>query len=443
MTLIDAVRDVCLTHGIEKTYWVAYSGGLDSTVLLALCQALRKYLPLKLRAIHIHHGLSPKATHWEQHCIAVCKQYDIPLQIEHLKLNLYPGGSVEDIARIARYDVFARCLQTDDVLLTAHQQDDQAETILLQLLRGAGPKGLAGMPPVKKLGLGWLARPLLTVTRAELEQYATVAQLQWIDDESNQNINFTRNFLRRQIVPVLTSRWPSVSNIICRSGAHCAEAQQLVESFANDLMPLLQGSHPHTLSVKKLLQLDAARQRLMLRMWIQQAGHSLPSAKKMQAIYSNALLAAWDATPCITWSKTEVRRYRDDLFLLTPLIKHDTEKVYQWNLQTPLVVPGIGVLRTQRELGKGLKTTMNSVTICFRQGGEIVDLGKRGHHALKNLFQEWGVLPWERRRIPLVCINNEIVAIAGYYLNENYVVEATEEGLVIIVDVRYSTEGVF
>lgn len=414
--------------GLGKTIWVAYSGGLDSHVLLSLCHALRSELNFSLRAIHINHGISPHAASWEQHCKAVCTAYQIDYVARSVQLDLAAGISVEEAARIKRYAVFAECIQTGDILLTAHHQDDQAETTLLQLLRGAGPKGLAAMPTLKPLADGWHGRPLLTFPRDVLQDYAEAHRLCWVEDESNLNLKLTRNYIRHAILPLLKQRWPSVTATLARSAAHCSESQVLLEEFALDVCIRARGSRENTLSVLKLAALRPDQQRLVLRSWIQQQGFMLPDARKMASIQQNVLTAASDRRPCVRWQGVEMRRYRDDLFVLATLPPHDSKQVLAWQLEQPLALAELGTLQAALVSGQGLSADIKQVSVRFRQGGELACLPERGRHTLKNLLQEWGVLPWERDRIPLIFIEDMLVGVVGYFIDSQYAAKSGELG---------------
>lgn len=424
------MKSFFLRHGLGKTYWIAYSGGLDSHVLLSMCHVLRQELSLNLRAIHVNHNLNPRSADWSHHCERVCRDYHIDLIIKSVQLDLTNGDSLEEVAREARYACFAECVSEDDVLLTAHQQDDQAETVLIQLFRGAGPKGLAAMPLIKKFAKGWHARPLLEMTRADLERYARLHALQWIEDESNTNQQLTRNFLRHDILPRLAARWPSVTKAISRSASHCAEAQELLEAFSLEMLSDLQGQVANTLSVEKLLALEESRLRLVLRTWIKLCGFSLPDTHKINMIRQDVLLAGQDSGPCLVWEGVELRRYRDDLYLLAsppafdPLFKQD------WDMNRSLRIPGVGTLEVESVIGHGLRTSIMAVTVGFRRGGERVLLPGRGRHELKNLFQEWGVPPWERQRVVLLFDGETCIAALGYFIDPGYMAESDEAGRV-------------
>ncbi len=412
-------------------YLVAYSGGVDSHVLLHALVQLRGQLPgVELRALHVDHGLQPKSPDWAQHCVRVGAALGVVCEVRAVDARAPPGASPEDAARAARYTVFAEALQPGDVLFTAHHQDDQAETLLLQLLRGAGPRGLAGMAEVSRFGTGWLARPLLEFSRAALRTYALAQSLQWIDDPSNAELRFDRNYLRHEIVPGLQRRWPAAQATLARSAQHCAEAAELLGALAQaDLLTL---SNAGSLSVAKLLGLSPARQRNVLRFWIEQSGLPLPQQRHLERLQSEVLHAAPDAEPCMHWPGVEVRRYRDALVVLPPLSGFDAAQQWVWNLDTPLTIAGAGTLTARRNQGAGLRVEACAAgaQITFRNGGERIRPAGRAHHAtLKNLFQQAGVPPWRRERVPLLYINGELVAVAGYWYAEEF---AAREGAAAI-----------
>ncbi|MBV9575825.1 MAG: tRNA lysidine(34) synthetase TilS [Gammaproteobacteria bacterium] len=419
--MLHSLKMFFQTKGTSCTYLIAYSGGLDSHVLLHLCATIRNEIPLKLLAVYINHGLSPHAQTWSEHCAKICAQYHIPFTEEKIQMHETAGESIEERARQLRYAVFSQCIGKEDVLLTAHHQDDQAETVLLQLLRGAGTKGLAAMPPVKPFAEGLHARPLLLFSRATLQQYAENHQLQWIEDESNQNTRFARNFIRHDVFSLLKTRWPTIAATLARTASHCAEAQSLLEEFTLTICENVKGTQENTLSVSKLLALSSARQRLVLRSWVHSLGFSVPDTRKIHAILQNVLKAKWDSMPCVRWQTVELRRYRDDIFLMPALAIPDPKLSMEWDSRHPLPIANLGLLRTRAVLVGGLRAGLNPLWVRFRQGGEIVHLAKRGKHTLKNLFQEWSVPPWQRSRLPLIFVDETLVAVPGYFIHPDYV----------------------
>lgn len=430
--LLTSVADFFSTQGLEKTYWVAYSGGLDSHVLLSICYRLRTQLGIKLRAIHINHHLNPQAHAWAQHCAQVCAQYHIDFTERDIHLDNTSGVSIEEAARNMRYAIFAQYLDKEDMLLTAHHQDDQAETVMLQLLRGAGPKGLAAMPGTKPFAKGQHGRPLLLFSRAELQDYAETQQLQWINDESNLNDKYVRNFIRHTMFPLLQTRWPALSATLARTANHCAESQALLEEFALTISKDVKGAQHNALSVSKLLQLSSLRQRLILRSWIHSQGFPIPHTRKLHAIQHNVLQAKRDRVPCVSWQDVELRRYRDDIFLMPALLKHEESVLLTWDIHHPLRIADLGVLEARVVHGNGLRTGLPAVSVRFRQGGETVCLAKRGKHTLKNLFQEWSIPPWQRSRIPLIFVNSTLAAVPGYFIHPDFAAQQHEMGCEIV-----------
>lgn len=386
MSLRESLLNFFSEHGLSRTYWIGYSGGMDSHVLLALCASAQKALSLNIKVIHVHHGLSEHADAWSQHCRDICKTLGLEYHEQKIQLNIDAGESLEEQARIKRYQALAGYLASGDYLLTAHHQDDQAETVLIQLLRGAGPKGLAAMPSIKPFVNGFHARPLLAFPRSELHEFARANNLQWIEDESNQNTQLSRNYIRHDIMPLLKKQWPGALSAITRSADHCAETQSIVDEYAQALLATVTGSKPQLLSVSKLLTLDNSKKRLVLRGWISKSGYSIPNTKKLNTILDSVLVAGRDRVPCVKWKGVELRRYRDDLYLLRP---------------------------SPNANQSGSVTKIPGATVKFRSS---IDKS----HRLKNLYQKYGVPPWERASVPIMMIGDEVVSIVGYYVNEKF-----------------------
>lgn len=432
--LLDSIVKFHQEHGNNRCYWIAYSGGMDSHVLLALFAQLRLEHSAQVRAIHVNHGISENATKWSHHCAQVCRDYGIDYFERTIQIETTTGQSIEDIARKKRYDVFAEHLNVGDILLTAHHQDDQAETVLLQLLRGSGLKGLAAMPVMKVFANGLHARPLLGFARAELEQFALTHKLNWIEDESNDNVKLSRNFIRHNILPLLKTRWKTATKTISRSAMHCAEAQVLLEEMVANNCKQVQGSKPQTLSIQQLLRCDLHLQKLILRTWIHQLGHPLPDVKKLTSICKDVLSARKDRVPCVQWANSEVRRYRDDLYVMQTLSQHNAAQSYPWNVKNELFIAGLGLLKAVEMPGKGMRLAGKEMHVCFRRNGENVYLPGRGKKRLKHLFQEWAIPPWKRNRIPLILLDDVILAIVGYYSNPEWLVKEDEKGFEIFMD---------
>ena len=429
--LLDAVRQPLTAMKQGAACWVAFSGGLDSHVLLHLAARIRSEFPFALRAVYVNHGISPHATAWAAHCETVCRGLQVDFFSQTIPaIALDEGASLEALMRQSRYRIFSELLAPHDVLLTAHHQDDQAETLLLQLLRGAGPKGLAAMPRVKSFAKGTHARPLLGVMRAELQAYAKQHDLQHINDESNRDVNFTRNYLRLDVLPLLQSRWPTVAKTLARSASHCAEMQDAVDEWVSQDLENSQGQLPNTLSIQKIKVLSPARQRLVLRAWLSMQGFPLPSTVKLQTILKTILTAREDKQPHITWRGIELRRHRDDLCVMFCLHAHDATQIIPWDLQTPLELRTIGIVQGEKVLGQGLRAHLKNITVRFRQGGERLCLqGQKNSRELKKLFQEWGVPSWQRDRIPLIYVNDELAMVVGYGVAAEYAAREGEEGV--------------
>lgn len=402
-----------------RRYCVAFSGGVDSHVLLHALAQIRSLLPAQfIHAIHINHGIHPDADQWALHCQMICNDLDISFAQHTLTLNSSKGTSLEALAREARYACLASQIQSDDLLLLAHHQDDQAETLLLQLMRGSGVKGLAGMPRYAQFATGALARPLLDQTRDDLLDYARSHHLPWIEDPSNYNTAFDRNFLRHEVLPLIRQRWPSVNATLARSAQHQAEADSLLETLAQQDMAGAASVEQRTLAVSVLQSLPAPRQRNLLRYWLQRVCRlPLPSTVHLQRILDEMLNAGTDSSPLVQWPGAQVRRYRHVLYAMEPLADVNTEWQRDWDLKNTLRLPDGTCLQTRHTLGHGLardKLTQG-VRVGYRQGGERCRLpGRIHHHALKKLLQDWGVPPWERDRIPLIYVGDELVQVVGY-----------------------------
>lgn len=403
-----------------KGYLAAFSGGLDSAALLHLLTQIRDKLPGEVRAVHVHHGLASEADAWADHCSRMCGQYSIPLEIVHLHLQPLANQSLEALAREARYSAITRLMRQDELVLTAQHQDDQAETLLLQLLRGSGPAGLASMPRHNKFASGWLARPLLDIQRMELEAYALELKLDWVDDPSNQDQRFDRNFLRHQVIPLLRQRWPSASATIARSARLSGELLEITRETAEQDLAQSLGSNQQVLSVKKVRALSAERRRATLRHWIVSLGASLPGSRHIQQIENACLQERPDAQPLVSWAGHDIRRYRDDLYCLQKAALHDPSIIIPWLGMDDLQLPSnLGKLSLQAA-DSGIPLTVwqtARIEVRFRQGGELCRPSNTTHHkSLKKLFQEWGIPSWERDRIPIIYMDNELAIIPNRLL---------------------------
>ncbi len=417
---------------------VAYSGGVDSHVLLyAVCE-LRQSGPWAVSAIHVNHGLHPQALAWEDHCLAVCQRLGVVCTVEHLKVRAIGTEGLEAAARRLRYATFARHIGVGEALLTAHHLDDQAETVLLQLLRGAGVRGLAAMPGVMDFSNGTLVRPLLGFARAELLTYAQRHRLQWIEDTSNRDLGRSRNFIRHQVLPLLEQRWPQAKRVIARAGRHAAEASALLDAVAEVDLPLLAPGQGGTISIAGLCRLESARRRNAIRYWVRQHGFAMPPAQLFERIVRLVERAPRSRHAAIAWPGAEVRRYREGLWIMPPRPRPDADIDITWNLAQPLEVPGTGyVLCLETTLGNGLsakRLSGRTARVRLRRGGESLHLpGRQHHHKLKKLFQDAGVPPWERQRLPLIFVDDELVAVADRWVCAAFAAQAGESSWRIVL----------
>jgi tRNA(Ile)-lysidine synthase len=419
--------------------WVGYSGGVDSHVLLSALLRIRAQLnATEIRAVHIDHQLSPLSSQWTDHCRKVCKQLQVPFQAIVVDAKADPGQSPEAKAREVRYQAFKSLINPGHCLLTAHHQDDQAETLLLQLLRGSGPRGLAAMPLYSRFAQGYLARPLLEVSREQILNYARQQQLHWIDDISNDNPVFDRNFIRLQIIPLLKQRWPSMAKTMSRSAQLCADTIGILDEIAeDDLRHVIQGSDER-LCIPRLLSLSQERQHNVVRAWLRLLNLPCPSRKTLHHIWQQVIEAEPQAAPHLQWPGGEVRRYRDHLFSMSPLVDFDHERRMDWDMKQAVVIDGAATVRAQTVSGEGLSASLlqhGAVSIRFRQGGERCRLPKRsGEHSLKNLFQELSIVPWMRPRIPLIYVGEHLAAVGDLLICEGFQAREGQAAVRIVCD---------
>lgn len=420
-----------------RCYHIAYSGGLDSQVLLYSLAQLRSQLPdIVLNAIHIDHGLSPCSEQWASHCRESCAVLGVSCEV--IKVNAHPakGESPEAVARMARYTALRPRIGAQECLLTGQHQDDQAETVLLQLLRGSGPRGLAAMAGAMVFGGGHLLRPLLTFSRAELKIYAEQEGLTWIEDSSNFDVSFDRNYLRHEILPLLRRRWPGLSQTLSRAALHQADALWLLEQQAQIALRQVR-SGEHGLSVPALQALAPPHCRNLLRHWFKQQGLPLPDSTHLQRILDELLPASRDAQPLVTWPGVEVRRYRSQLYAQRPLEFHNSKLVIVWNDFEPLRLPpevgGVLVSKFTQGLGLDVERLRQSLmTVRFRQGGECIRLVDRNYdHRVKKLFQEQGIPPWRRDRIPMLYSDEQLAFVVGIGIAQGFAAKPGKEGVII------------
>lgn len=404
--------------GAHRRLLVAFSGGLDSSVLLHLLVGLRRQLPdLQLRAVHVHHGLSAFADEWLAHCQQQCAAWQLPLVVRHVQVDGRQGG-IEAAARVARYSAFAATLVADEALLTAQHLDDQCETLLLALKRGSGPAGLSAMAAQTSLGNNPLLRPLLGISRLQLEDYARQHQLAWIDDDSNQDPRFDRNFLRLQVLPLLNQRWPHFAAATVRSASLCAEQEQLLDELLSEQLHSLL-DEDKALAIDGLLGCSPARRFALLRRWIALFGVTMPSREQLQRLWDEVALCRDDAEPQLQPGQYQIRRFRRRLYLL-PLMANLREVCLNWPLSEPLALPdGLGKLVSgEGDICLRAPQPQQKVSIRFTAQGTIRILGRAHSRSVKKLWQELGVPPWQRERIPLIYYDDQLIAALGVFVCE-------------------------
>jgi tRNA(Ile)-lysidine synthase len=406
---------------------------VDSTVLLHQLSELKKQQPLPpLCALHIHHGLSKNADVWQAHCQKTCEALGVVFNTVSVTLAVDTSKSIEELAREARYAAFNHFLQSGDVLLMAHHQDDQAETLLLRLLRGAGPKGLAAMPQQRLLDQALLCRPLMNTPKANITRYAQQHHLTWVEDESNTDNQYDRNFLRNEVLPIIKKKWPQYAQTWARSAQLCKEVDDLCNELAALDWQLVQGSKPNTLNIDAWQTLSDARRTNVVRYWLAQQNLPLPSQAQLQTLLSDVASAKEDAEPLLSWPGVEIRRYQQNLYAMQPL-SLNTPSSIEWNIKVPLQL-SIGTLAITQQKGEGvaLAKITQTLAVRFRQGGErCKPVGRVGSHPLKKLFQEYGVEPWLRDAWPLIYVAEELAAVPNLWVCDGFQAQQHEEGVIV------------
>ncbi len=472
---------------------IGLSGGVDSVVLLHVLHALALRYSWQLSALHVHHGISPHADAWADFCAELCARHHIPLHIEHVDIAPLRELGIEAAARKLRHAAFAT--QPCDFVALAHHADDQAETLLLQLLRGAGVRGASAMPvlslskrPLLAVALkrnvfdtvraepveaqfditspcpstssgrtdgGFnncaampnILRPLLHCPRQEILDYAAANNMQWIEDESNADDSYPRNFLRHRVLPLLSEKFPAYRDTMARSAQHFAEAGKLLDELARldeqNSSPLPLGvervrergeGHDVTLEVSRLQSLNQPRAKNLLRYFLHSTGAPMPQAVQLDDMLHQLCSAREDAAVCIAYSDWQVRRYQGRVYLQRALGEFDRSIVLPWHGEAELDWPALNTrlqfIRTQNRGISLAKLQRARVTLRLRSGGETLrphpDAATR---TLKNLLQEHHVPPWQRDRLPLLYCGDELVCVPGVAIAAEYQAVAGEAGM--------------
>lgn len=401
--------------------WVGFSGGLDSTVLLHALAALDAARARGLHALHVDHGLHPDSPLWAAHCRRVADDLGVPLRSVRVAVERDGGHGPEAAARRARRAAMHEALATGDVLALAHHADDQAETVLLKLLRGAGPEGLGAMRKLRRVGGHWLWRPLLDLPRAVLRDYANAHGLDWIEDPSNADVALDRNRLRAEIVPRLRARWPRFEDSLAQSARWARAAADFIDAEATRALARVRALDPATLRWRAWLDLPEALRDPVLRRWLRDIGRPEPTSAQSAELARQLACADADRLPCLRWPGCELRRYRDLVHAMAPLREPPPDWTRTW-LGEPLSLPvGLGTLRLVDETDRDAPLDAQAALhVHFRRGGEWLRLpGQTHRRELRDLFQQAGIPPWQRARLPMISTaDGELLAVADLWLTD-------------------------
>ncbi|QHJ11208.1 tRNA(Ile)-lysidine synthase [Paraglaciecola mesophila] len=451
MSLLDHLEQQIATLNPSLSsslhFVVAYSAGIDSHVLLHALWQLQQQrrTSFTLSAIYIHHGLSENASLWQQHCSDVCQKLKIEFVSARVSLDFSNGKGIEAQARDARYAKLIEMAPADSVVMLAQHQDDQLETVLLQLKRGAGPKGLSGMDSYfTKAKLGGTQqhvhffRPLLDISQQQIQHYANEQSLVWQEDESNQNTDFERNFIRRDVAPLLNERWPHIAQSVSRSAQLCAQQQALLDEVSLEkLQPLRKPNN--TLCVKGLLALTDAWRIQVVRLWLDEQNILSPSQAILTQMSNELLLAAEDANPIIQWQSWQLRRFEDALYVITvpkDVKSHSTTLNSSKTCELPLSLGSVELVRVQNWGGDKSFLAIDSpelgqVSLSF--GGfsrRFTPQNSPHSKPLKQWYKRWGVPPWERSHIAVICQNEQILGLLrkGEFVPSQYSADLRARG---------------
>ncbi len=397
--------------------YIGYSGGVDSQVLLHWAAA-EPELRARLSAVHVHHGLQAAADEWLAFCARQCADWRVDFQAIRVDARARPGESPEAAARAARYAALRPLLRSGDVLLLAQHREDQLETVLLQLARGGGLAGLAAMPVASDFGAGRVLRPLLDWPKSEVLAYAGRHALRWVEDPSNADDGFDRNFLRMHVIPLLKQRWPRMDKTVSRSAEHCAAADRLLNACLSDQLSLMLDDGL-SLCLRSLSALEPERQAWVLRLWLRRFGLQSPAQARLRDLLSQMLIAREDALPEWRLGDRLIRRYRARLYCLPASIASGFAE-QDWPAGQAFLPLSNGyrlaVFAAESGIG-GEIWRQGRICLRRRRGGETLQLPRRdGSHNLKRLFQEAATPPWEREARPLLYIDGRLAAVAGLWV---------------------------
>ncbi|HAW92680.1 MULTISPECIES: tRNA lysidine(34) synthetase TilS [unclassified Arsukibacterium] len=392
---------------------LALSGGLDSMVLLDMLYQARKRQTFQLQAVYVNHGLSADAQRWSEHCQQACLVRKVDFFSRQITID--NTTNIEAAAREGRYQALSAFVDSvTTILMTGHHADDQLETLLLALKRGAGAAGLSGMAEYRPFANGSLLRPLLNSSRQQILNYATTHQLQWVEDDSNQDNRFDRNYIRNVVAPLLTGRWPSFTQTTLRSMQHLAQQQQLLDFYTEQA--LTRCADERQLKLDRLQQQIPLQQDLVIRRWLARF-HLNPSSQWLQTLREQVIGARQDAMPQLVLGRYLVRRYLQQLYLEPNSKSVVPESGLRWTMQQNLSLPAaVGELVVyDRPLAGRLAMQRTEVTIVFGQLSlPFKPADQPQHKPLKQWFKLWQLPPWQRGQVPLLLQGKTLVAVAGY-----------------------------
>lgn len=421
----------------SKHIVIAFSGGIDSSVMLNIMCKKRDKLKQSIEAIYIDHGLNDKSAEWGVFCSKECEKHQIAFKTIKIKEDCPKNSSIEAWARNIRYSLFVESMKKNDILLTAHHQDDQVETFFLQLLRGAGPQGLASMPIVKKIEHIFHIRPFLYFQRKEIIEYAHNHNISWLEDETNYDVKYQRNFIRHNVLPEISKVWPSYQQNILRTIKHQVEYKKILDEIAMIDIETVSTNNFNNLDVNLIKKLSVERQKNLIFFWLKKINLESPTSKHMDQIINTLINSDQEKSPCVNWNNTELRRYKTLLYASGLTNAYDSNFEINWDTASPLSIEGETLIAKETE-GKGIskKSIKDAkIIIRYRHGGEkIYSNSLKQSKSIKQLFQEHNVLPWLRNKVPLIYINEKLAVVPGFCVDRNYLANKNETSL----DIQWS-----
>ena len=432
---IEAIFSKEIGSLVSRKFLLAFSGGVDSVVLLDLLVNVLKESDA-LRIIHINHNLNEHSNDWAQFSSEVCEKYGLPLICASVEPKRH-GKGLEADARELRYQSFRDVIQDDEYLLTGHHQDDQMETLLYRIFRGTGIDGLRAIRREIKFGKGFLYRPMLNISREKIEEYAQLKNLKWIYDSSNDDSSYDRNFLRKDIIPLIKKRWPSVENKVSRLSVIAEQNQLLLNELAiEDVGQLKNYNH---LDIETLSEKSYPRIINIFRFMIKKNNMSVPSMRVLNEGIKT-LMHSKSKSPSMTWNDNTIRRYKHRLYFLNSALNspNDLSNEMSWDIKKTINLgKNLGSIQARFLNGEGISLNRcpSNLAIKYRKGGEeIKPSGHKITKSLKNLFQENNVLPWVRDKIPLIYVDQELISVGDLWFNQDFKASANEDGFLITWD---------